>query len=246
MKIQTVKNDEYRKTDASRDGGPGVRELVLREDFRLFLLARGQNDRYVLDLDELAELSNVIGCFRDEDGSWVVYQTDERDAAFDKRFFVTAYEAYQDAARRGGFRYERGELANAYDSNSPQKKYAAVKAALDRMRVIARTLSDTDSADAANDAVRTLEAESAKLRQRLQRVRREDIAGAANIINLSYSEHLYVNQLIRKLESRNNILVLSKPHQNLGSGFKVNVVSGPVKDGSNAWRKWYKQKKTTE
>jgi hypothetical protein len=78
------------------------RDNRIKELFRKQAISHGVADYCVIDKDTYASMSCVTGCFKAR-GKWVVYDTDERSEAYDKKKYATSWQAFSEVASRLGF-----------------------------------------------------------------------------------------------------------------------------------------------
>lgn len=129
----------------------------MKEDFRKFLLDNDAAHDYVLDTYEYSRLPDIIGCFY-RDGSWRVYETDERSRVTEERTFLSAVEAFQDAASRSGLSYaSKMPDASTNNSNFMVRNRAAIEEALANMKKVESNLRGAASRSAVRADVVFLE-----------------------------------------------------------------------------------------
>lgn len=78
----------------------------MKEAFRKFAIEHGFADEIVIDNDTYSELSEITGCFQDENGDWVVYDTDERGKPFNVEKHTSQEKAFIKIAKRFGVEEE--------------------------------------------------------------------------------------------------------------------------------------------
>ena len=79
--------------------------ILLREDFRQFLITHQSSNEYVIDIVEFSVLPNIIGCFQQSNTHWIVYENDERSHPMNLVAHEDASSAFIDAADRNGLVY---------------------------------------------------------------------------------------------------------------------------------------------
>ena len=80
--------------------------VTVKETFRKFAIEHGFADEIVIDNDKYSELSEITGCFQDENGDWVVYDTDERGKPFNVEKHTSQEKAFIKIAKRFGVEEE--------------------------------------------------------------------------------------------------------------------------------------------
>ena len=82
-----------------------VFDILLREDFRKFLMMAGDTDGIIIDVNEPVFISDCLACYRDS-GKWIVYETDERGRRKNESTFTQSLYAYKNLAKRRGLDYD--------------------------------------------------------------------------------------------------------------------------------------------
>ena len=78
-------------------------EKQIREAFRKYAIENGFADLCIIDYDDYACISYVSGCFKNKNGKWIVYDTDDWSRPFNIQKYKSAKLAYRKLSQKYGF-----------------------------------------------------------------------------------------------------------------------------------------------
>lgn len=111
-----------------------LRELLRTEKFRQALIREDIADDYVLGFNGHSAVSGTVGCCKNQQNRWEVYEVNDDGEQYKIRFFKTQMAAFRDAARRRGYYMPQSDLQidNAQDykklaSNEQETLDSAIK-----------------------------------------------------------------------------------------------------------------------
>lgn len=136
------------KQRITNDNREKLFNLLIKEDFRDFIVSKNKGNKYVIDNPDYTSMPNAIACLEREH-SWHVYETDERSKVCNEKTFELVTEAYEDAALRSGVIFNPSPdilKINPNSSFSPYRNYITIpipkiKKALDNAQEIADLMS---------------------------------------------------------------------------------------------------------